>query len=108
MANCLFDRRKVGPKPLRPKVQLGPVLTMRQRMNEVPPLISFERQTPSSAGMQHRTPTPLTRPTQVKVNLTCCIAKADHYGGEMAEVYRQRFKTGAKAKIPVISMLMRA
>jgi hypothetical protein len=37
------------------------------------------------------------------VNLTCCIAKADHYGGEMAEDYRQRFKIPAKAKIAVIS-----
>jgi hypothetical protein len=27
---------------------------MWQRVNEVPPLVSFERQTPLIAGMQHR------------------------------------------------------
>src|SRR6516165_2616712 len=80
MANCLLDGRKVGPKPLRPKVQLGPALTMWQCMNEIPPLVSFERQTPLRAGMQHRTPTPLTV-TGFNVNMRCCIAKADQLGG---------------------------
>jgi hypothetical protein len=57
MPNCLLDGRKVRPKPLRPQVKLGPALTMWQRVNEVPPLVSFELQTPLPAGMQHRTPT---------------------------------------------------
>jgi hypothetical protein len=41
------------------------------------------------------------------------LQKAEHYGGEMAEVYRQSFKTRAKAKIADIAtsfgpLLMRA
>jgi hypothetical protein len=47
MANCLLDRRKVGPKALRPEVQLSPAFAMRKRVNEMPPLVSFERQTAS-------------------------------------------------------------
>ena len=60
MPNRLLDRRKVRPKPLGTEVELGPALTMRQRVNEVPPLVSFKRQVSLRTGMQHRTRTPLT------------------------------------------------
>src|SRR6516165_262415 len=71
MANCLFDCWKMRPKPLTPKVELGSALTMWQRVNEVPPLVSFKRQTPLSAGMQHR-----THPhcPQSGLRLTCDVA----------------------------------
>src|SRR5215471_2489707 len=75
MPNRLFDRRKMGPKALRPQVELGPALTIRQGVNEVPSLVSFKRQLTFRTGMQHRTRTPLTT-TGVKVNTLCCIAKA--------------------------------
>jgi hypothetical protein len=75
MPNCLLDRRKVRPKPLRTQVELGPALTMRQCVNEIPSLVSFKRQATPRAGMQHRTRTPLTT-IGIKVNTPCCIAKA--------------------------------
>ena len=74
MPNRLLDRRKVRPKSLRTQVELGPALTMRQRVNEVPSLVSFKRQATLRTGMQHRTRTPLTT-TGLKVNTPCCIAK---------------------------------
>src|SRR5262245_24805527 len=75
MPNRLLDRRKVRPKSLRTQVELGPAFTMRQRVNEIPPLVSFKRQATLRTGMQHRTRTPLTT-TGLKVNTPCCVAKA--------------------------------
>ncbi len=77
MANGLFDGRKMRPKPLRTEMELGPALTMRQGVNEVPSLIAFKRQATLRTGMQHRTPTPTDPPLSVKVNTLCCIAKAE-------------------------------
>ena len=76
MPNRLFDCRKMRPKALRTQVELGPALTMRQCVNEVPSLAAFKRQATLRTGMQHRTRTPLTT-IDVKVNTRCCIAKAD-------------------------------
>ena len=76
MPNCLFDGRKVRPKPLRPQVKSGPALTMWQAVNEVPSLVAFKRQTTLRSRMRHRTRTPLTT-LGVKVNTLCCIAKAE-------------------------------
>ena len=75
MPNGLFDGRKVRPKTLRPEVELGAALVMWQRVNEVPSLVAFRRQTALPTGMQHRDPNPLT--SRVKVNTLCCIAKAE-------------------------------
>ena len=75
MPNCLLDRWKVRPKSLRPEVELSPSLTMWQRMDEVPPLVSIKRQATLRTEMRHRTRTPLTT-TGLKVNTPCCIAKA--------------------------------
>ena len=75
MPNCLFNGRKMRPKALRPEVELGPAFIMWQRVNEVPSLVAFRRQTTLPTGMQHRDPNPLT--SRVKVNTLCCIAKAE-------------------------------
>jgi hypothetical protein len=48
---------------------------MRQGMNEVPSLVSFERQTTLRTGMQHRTPTHWL-PLGLRLTRLCCIAKA--------------------------------
>jgi hypothetical protein len=57
MPNCLFDGRKMRPKPLRPEVELGPAFIMRQGVNEKPSLVAFKRQATLRTGRQHRTPT---------------------------------------------------
>jgi hypothetical protein len=57
---------------LCPEVQFGPALIVWQRVNEKPPLASFERQSRSSAGMQCRSPPPHS--IGLKVNTSCCIA----------------------------------
>ena len=77
MANCLFDRRKVGPKSLRPQVQLGPALVVRQRVNEVPPLVFYKRQTSLRAGLQ-------PQPPLTALRLTCDVAlQKPKYGLEI-------------------------
>ena len=59
VANCLLDCRDMRPEALRREVQFGPVLTLWLRVNEEPPLVPFERQSPSSTRMQHRPTGPL-------------------------------------------------
>ena len=83
MPNCLFDCRKMRPKPLRPKVQLGPALTMRQCVNEVPPLVSFKRQTTRVPECNIGPPDPTDR--SFTVNMQCCIAKPINGAGQRAE-----------------------
>jgi len=62
MANSLLDLREKWPEPLRSEVHFGLALAVRQRVNEEPPLVPFERQSLSCAGIQ-RQPLLATCPT---------------------------------------------
>ena len=54
MANSLLDLREKWPEPLRSEVHFGLALAVRQRVNEEPPLVPFERQSLSCAGIQRQ------------------------------------------------------
>lgn len=52
MADSLLNLREIGLEALRAEVERSLALTMRLRVDEKPPLASFERQTLSCAEIQ--------------------------------------------------------
>src|SRR5215475_6255879 len=58
MANSLLDLREKCPEPLRSEVHFGLALVVWQGVNEEPPLVPFERQSLSCAGIQRQPPWP--------------------------------------------------
>jgi len=58
MANSLLDLREICPKPLSSEVHFCLALAVWQCVNEEPPLVPFERQSLSCAGIQRQPPWP--------------------------------------------------
>src|SRR5262249_35640565 len=99
MTNGLLDLREKWSEPLSSEVHFGLALAVWQRVNEKPPLVPFERQSLSCAGIQ-RQPLPGNLPDLVPKVPTHCgqiTERRQHHTGITLGVGRE---WGAQMIVP--------